>query len=206
MTLTPRSLRLTTALAAVLGAVAIAPAGALASTTWFGSSLNHEPANAGSSCSQDDSMPAPLCTHVGSFYPGTSGRAQASTNGTIVKIKVRSEGPTTLHFQLVRVRNLSSDEQHGQAKVVVNGPTLNVNGPTQDQLDNGISPVESFPVHIRVQRGEELAVTTNNNQAEYCSDGTPGQLTFFNPTLGNTFRTNTGVDDCLLLVQAVVRH
>ena len=66
--------------------------------------------------------------------------------------------------------------------------------------------MQTFPAHIRVQKGEELAITTNNNQAEYCSDGTPGQLTFFNPTLGNTFRTNTGVDDCLLLVQAVIKH
>ena len=111
----------------------------------------------------------------------------------------------TMRFQLVRVRNLSSNEQHGQVKVIANGPKLNVNGPSQTQLDNGISPVKTFPAHIRVHKGDELAITTNNNQAEYCSDGT--RVTdLFNPTLGKTFRSNTGVDDCLLLVQAVIKH
>ncbi len=206
MTTITRRFRLTAAIATVVGAAAIVPAGALASTSYFGSSLDHSPANAGTPCNQNFDAPAPNCTHVGSFYPGFSGHAKANANGTIVKIKVRAQGPMTMRFQLVRVRNLSSNEQHGQAKVIANGPKLNVNGPSQTQLDNGISPVQTFPAHIRVQKGEELAITTNNNQAEYCSDGTPGQLTFFNPTLGKTFRTNTGVDDCLLLVQAVIKH
>jgi len=47
-----------------------------------------------------------------------------------------------------------------------------------------------------------------SDQAEYCTDGTPGQLTFFNPllSLGDWFRSPQGVDDCLLLVQAVIAH
>ena len=62
-------------------------------------------------------------------------------------------------------------------------------------------------MHIKVHKGDEVAIDTNNNQAEYCSDGTPGQLTFFNPilSLGDGFRSSQGVDDCLLLVQAVIR-
>ena len=205
MIITPRRLRLTTALAAVLGAVAIVPAGAMASTTWFGSSLDHSPANVGSSCDQQNiDAPAPNCTHVGSFYPGNSGRVKAPTNGTIVAIKINPEGAMSLRFQLVHVRNLSSNEQQGQAKVITNGPKINISGPTLDS--NGDNVPQTFPVHIKVHKGDELAITTNNNQAEYCSDGTPGQLTFFNPTLGSTFRTNGGVDDCLLLVQAVIRH
>ena len=110
----------------------------------------------------------------------------------------------SLRFQLVHVRNLSSNEQQGQAKVITNGPKINIASATMDQ--NGDTVPQTFPVHIKVHKGDELAITTNNNQAEYCSDGTPGQLTFFNPTLGSTFRTNSGVDDCLLLVQAVIRH
>ena len=50
----------------------------------FGSSLNHDPANAGQSCDQNNLDSSPLCTHIGSFYPGTSGRAKAGANGTIV--------------------------------------------------------------------------------------------------------------------------
>jgi hypothetical protein len=203
-----RRSRFISAIAAGITAVAMIPAGASAATTWFGSSLNHDPANAGTSCDQNNLDNPPFCTHVGSFYPGFSGRAKASVNGTIVRIKVRAEGPMTMKFKLVKVRNLSSDETSGQVKVVAVGPTLHIQGPSQTDLDNGVYPTESFPVHIRVRKGTELAIDTSNNQAEYCSDGTPGQLTFFNPilSLGNGFQTSQGVDNCLLLVQAVIRH
>ena len=203
-----RSTRFFPALVATLSAVALIPAGASAATSYFGSSLNHDPANAGASCNPDFSAPSPNCTHVGSYYPGFSGHAKAATNGTITKIRVLAEGPMTMKFKLVQVRNVSADHQSGQAKVITAGPTLNVTGPSADQASNGIYPVQSFPVHIHVQKGQELAIDTNNNQAEYCSDGTPGQLTFSNPILkaGQGFRSSTGVDTCLLLVQAVVKH
>jgi hypothetical protein len=203
-----RRSRIVAGLAAALTAVALVPAAASASTTWFGSSLNHDPANAGTSCDQNNLDNPPFCTHVGSFYPGFSGRAQATTSGTIVKIRVRAQGPMTMKFKLVRVRHLSSDHQSGQAKVIAVSRTLNVPGPSQADINNGVFPIQSFGVHIKVHKGDELAIDTNNNQAEYCSDGTPGQLTFFNPilALGDGFRSSQGTDDCLLLVQAVVRH
>jgi len=205
---TPRRARLIAALAAALTAVAMVPAGASAATTWFGSSLNHDPANAGSSCDPNNLDSPPFCTHVGSFYPGFSGRAKATANGTIVKIRVRAQGPMTMKFKLVRVRNLASDEQSGQVKVIAVGRTLNVSGPSQADVNNGVYPIQSFRVHIKVHKGDELAIDTNNNQAEYCSDGTPGQLTFFNPilSLGDGFQRSQGVDTCLLLVQAVINH
>jgi hypothetical protein len=207
ITTVTRRCRTLAVLTASLLAVAAVPAAASAGS-WFGSSLNHEPANAGSSCDQNNLDNAPLCTHIGSFYPGTSGRASASTNGTIVKIRVRAQGPMTMKFKLVRVRNLSGDHTQGQAKVVAVGRTLNVPGPSQIDQNNGVFPVQSFGVHIKVHRGDELAIDTNNNQAEYCSDGTPGQLTFFNPILafGDGFRSSQGTDDCLLLVQAVIKR
>jgi hypothetical protein len=200
--------RLFSTIAAAIATLALIPAAAAASTTWFGSSLDHTPANAGSSCDQQNSNSMPLCTHVGSFYPGFSGRAQAPVSGTVIKIKVRAENAMTLKFKLVKVRHLSSDEQSGQAKVITVGPKISVPGPTTDQANNGIFPIQSFRVNIKVQKGEELAIDTSNNQAEYCSDGTPGQLTFFNPVLsiGQGFRNSSGFDGCLLLVQAVVKH
>ena len=203
-----RRSRAIVALAAALAAVAAIPAGASAASTWFGSSLNHDPANAGSSCDQNNLDSQPFCTHVGSFYPGFSGRAKATANGTIVKIRVRAQGPMTMRFKLVRVRNLASDERTGQVKVIAVGRRLNVTGPSQTDLNNGVDPIQSFNVHLKVHKGDELAIDTSNNQAEYCSDGTPGQLTFFNPilSLGDGFQSSQGVDDCLLLVQAVINH
>jgi hypothetical protein len=193
------------AAAAAASAIALVPSVASANT-WFGSSLNHDPANAGTSCSPDDSVPPPMCTHIGSFYPGTSGRVKSPVNGTIVAFKVRAQGPTTLTFRLVRVRNMSADHSHGQAHAIANGRTVQVQGPSQDQADNGVYPIERFAAHVKVHKGDEIAVDTTSNTAEYCSDGTPGQLTF-NPflSLGSGFRSSTGVDTCLMLVQAVVK-
>ncbi len=202
------SSRIVAAAAVIAGALIIGPASASAATTWFGSSLDHTPANAGTPCNQNFSQPAPSCTHVGSFYPGFSGRAQATTNGTIVKIRVRPQNAMTMRFELVRVRHLSSNEKRGQAKMIFQGKVLHVPGPNATQMNNGIVPVQTIPAHIKVHKGDELAITTKNNQADYCSDGTPGELTFFNPplALGVGFRTNNGVDGCLLLVQAVIKH
>jgi len=139
-------------------------------------------------------MPAPLCTHVGSYYPGDSGRVKAPFDGTIVAFRVRAEGPTTLSFRLVRVRDLSQDFTSGQARSLATGPTVQVQGPSSDQLDNGDYPVETFHVHLRVHKGDEVAVDTTNNTAEYCSDGTPGQLTFDPPlSAGSGFASSTGL-------------
>lgn len=200
--------RLVSGFVAALGAIALVPAVASAATTSFGSSLDHTPANAGSSCSDDGvGNPGDLCTHVGSFYPGFSGHAQSPVNGTIVALKVRPEGPMTFTAKVVNVRRVAGNHQSGQAQAVVHSRLINVPGPTQDQIDNGVYPVEKFNVNLKVKRGQEIAIDTASNTAEYCSDGTPGQL-LFDPVLsiGHSFRNSNGVDDCLMLVQALVKH
>lgn len=201
-----RRARFVAALATATLALATGPAAASAATTWFGSSLNHDPANAGSSCT-DMGLNDQLCTHVGSDYPGTSGRPQATSNGTITAIRVRAEGPMTMRVKVVKVRNLASDFGSGQARALAQSRLLAAQGPSQDELDNGIYPVETFRVHLHVSRGNEIAIDTSSNTAEYCSNGTPGQLVF-DPALsvGHPFESSGAVDDCLMLVQAVVSH
>jgi hypothetical protein len=186
--------------AAAIGALALVPGSASARTTWFGSSLNHEPANAGSVCSDDDS--APQCTRVGSYYPGFSGRAKASSNGTVVRVKIYAQGPMTFRFQIVRTRHIAQNHQQGQAKLVINGPKLTALGPVDD---SGEYRVETFKVKLPVHKGDSLAIATDTNTAEYCSDGTPGQLTFAPRLSGHGYRASTGYTGCLLLVQAVVK-
>jgi hypothetical protein len=200
-----RRSRFMTGFATALTAAALIPAGASAATSNFGSSLNHDPANAGSSCDQNNLDNSPFCTHVGSFYPGFSGHAQAKSNGTITKIKLRAQGPMNFRFKLMQVRHLSASHKSGQAKVVAVSRKLHAVGA---QNSNGDSQIETFNVHIKVHKGDYVGIDTNNNTAEYCSDGTPGQLTFFNPdlSLGDGFAQSQGVDDCLLLVQAVYNH
>jgi hypothetical protein len=201
-----RRTRLLPALA--VGALALAPAAASASTTWFGSSLDHTPANAGSTCAEDGvGNDGDLCTHVGSDYPGFSGRVSAPASGTIVALKLRPQGPMTFTAEVVNVRHLSSNLHSGQAKATAHSRQITLAGPTQDQMDNSDYPVNTVIVHMKVKKGQEIAINTASNTAEYCSDGTPGQL-LFDPILipGAGFQSSAGVDDCLMLVQAVVKH
>jgi len=196
------------ALAAV-ASLALLPASAGAATTWFGSSLDHSPANAGNTCDQFNQALSALepCTHVGSDYPGFSGRAQSPVSGAVRQLKLIPSGPMTFTAEVVAVRNVSSDFQSGQAKVISRSRQITVPGPTQDQLDNGDYPTVSVPVNLHVNRGDEIAINTTSNTAEYCSDGTPGQL-LFQPILapGGGFASSSAVDDCLMLVQARVKH
>lgn len=201
-----RSVRRTLTLVGTLAAIGAVPAAASASTTWFGSSLNHSPANAGNTC-DDNGVAATVCTHVGSYFPGTSGRARAPRNGTITAVKFMAQGPMTATIKVVSIRNFAADHKSGQAKTIAVGPTVQVKGPTQAQLEEGFSPVETFKVKLKVKKGQMIAIDTTANTAEYCADGTPGQL-LFGPRLrlNQPFRSSDGVDGCLMLVQAVLRY
>ena len=192
---------------AALAAVAAVPTSASAATTWFGSSLNHSPANAGNTCADNGVFGPSLCTHVGSYYPGNSGRVRAPRAGTVTAFRVMAQGPMKATFKIVALRNVSSDHESGEAKTIAVGPTVNIKGPTPEQMEEGISPVETFRVNLKVKKGQAIAIDTTSNMAEYCSDGTPGQL-LFSPrlTLGQGFRDSDGVAGCLMLVQAVLRY
>jgi hypothetical protein len=191
-----RRSRLASGVAAAASVLALLPSVAAAHKATFGSSLDHSPANAGSTCAEDGVMGATMCTHVGSYYPGLSGHAKSPVSGKIVKIKLRAQAPGALHILLVSVRHVSSDHKSGQAKRVVNGPTLH---------PAGTGGVEAFSVSLTVKKGEELAVNAAENNAEYCADGTPGQL-LFSPMLSTAYSSSKGVDGCLMLVQAVVKY
>lgn len=203
---TNRSARRAISAVAALLALGAGPAAASAATTWFGSSLNHSPANAGSSCTDFEVAPT-VCTRVGSYYPGFSGRARAPRTGTVTAVKFMAQGPMRATIKIVDLRSVAGDQRSGRAKTVAVGPTVQVNGPTQQQLEDGISPVETFKVRLKVKKGQAIAIDTLNNTAEYCSDGTPGQLQF-DPKLrlGQPLRASTGVGGCLMLVQAVMRY
>lgn len=192
----------------VTAGLALVPATALASTTRFGSRLNHTPANAGSTCSQDGvGKPGDICTHVGSDYPGTSGLARSPVTGTITALRIDPEGPMTFTAEVVSVRNVSSNFETGQAKATAHSRKITLAGPTQVEASNGDFPIDTVFVHLNVSKGQEIAINTTSNTAEYCSDSTPGQL-LFDPPLspGGVFARSAGTDDCLMLVQAVVSH
>ncbi len=192
--------KLAIGLAVAVGA--IAPASAQAGTTWFGSSLNHEPANAGSTC-VEEGQPLVSCTRVGSYYPGNSGRVKATRSGRITKIRLMAQGPGTLRVKIVRLKNVAPNHKSGRARVIARTRVLHVNGPVEGAVE---IPIEEFAVNLAVRKGDSIAIDTKENVVEYCSDGTPGMLQF-RPVLpvGGSFRPSSGYTGCLLLVQARVR-
>jgi hypothetical protein len=122
-----------------VAAAALAPAGAQAATSSFGSSLNHEPANAGQTCT-DLGLLAPKCTHVASYYPGTSGKARAAKSGRIVKIKVRAQSAMTFKLKVAKVKNVSANHKTAWAKIAYVGPTIHVKGPSSSSSRTASTP------------------------------------------------------------------
>lgn len=192
----------------VAAGFALVPGTALASNTWFASRLNHNPGPAGSTCSQDGvGKPGDVCTHVGSDYPGTSGRASSPVSGTIIALKVDPYGPMTFTAEVVTVRNLNSQFTKGQAQATAHSRQISLAGPTPTEKANEDFPINTILVHLKVNKGQEIAINTTSNSAETCSDSTPGQLLFDPPlSVGGGFSNSAGTDDCLMLVQAVVSH
>jgi hypothetical protein len=193
------------ALTTAAAAAALVPAGASAATSAFGSSLDHEPANAGQTC-QDLGLLSTTCTHVSSYLPGNSGKVHSPKTGRIKQIKVRAQGPMTFRPKVASVKNVSANHKTLKAKITAAGPVLHVKGPSEQQLEDNVYPVETFKVNIKVKKGQELAMDTTRNTAGYCADGSPYQ-TVFGPVLklGKGFRTNNTTDDCQMLVRAIVK-
>jgi hypothetical protein len=127
--------------------------------------------------------------------------------GTVIALRVEPQGPLTFTAEIVTVRKLSSSLESGQAKATAKSRKITLAGPTPQQQADQNFPIDRVHVHLKVKKGQELAINTTSNTAEICSDSTPGQL-LFDPTLkqGAGFHDSAGVDACEMLIQAVVSH
>jgi hypothetical protein len=184
------------------------PAIGQAKTYTFGIRLDHEPSNSapGHNCREDGSDdPTPACTRVaideGDAVPGG---LRAPRNGTIVKLRVRAGAPGVLTFRLAQLRNLGFDpalgEYAGFGRGAGVGPTVQVQGRGFDETN----PVEEFPAHLKVHRGDYLAIDSTATSTLYCSGGGNNQM-IFSPALGGSYAASTQTEGCDLLVQAVMK-
>ncbi len=202
-----RLVRLISAVAA-LAALLLVPAASHAKTYTFGTRLDHEPSNSapGHNCREDGSDdPTPPCTRVaideGAAVPGG---LTAPRNGTIVKFRVRAGAPGQITFRLVRLRNLGYDATLGDFAGFGRGAGV---GPTVYPQGRGFydyKPVEEFPAHLRVRKGDYLAIDSTSTSVLYCSGGGNNQL-IFSPALTPSFAISTQSEGCDLLVQAVMK-
>jgi hypothetical protein len=202
-----RTVRLVSAVAA-LAALLLIPAVGHAKTYTFGTRLDHEPSNSSPAhnCKEDGSDDAtPACTRVAiDMGDAVPGGLTAPRNGTIVAFRVRAGAPGDLTFRLVRLKDLGFDPSLGDfagfGKGTGTGPAVHVEGRGFDETN----PVEEFPAHLKVHKGDYLAIDSTATSVLYCSGGGNNQL-IFSPALGSAFSISTQSEGCDLLVQAVMK-
>ena len=211
----PRIARLVP-LAAALGLLAV-PAASPAQTITFGTRLDHEPSNsnANHNCGEDgnDDVATPVCTRVAlDRSDAVPAGLRAPKSGTIVRFNVRAGAPGALTFRLARVKHFGFDASlDGYAALGQGGgtgPHVTVQGNGFRDPDEGEGdPIESFPAHLKVRKGDYLAVDSSSTSIEYCASGGAKQM-IWTPKLGRKngpFRPTTKTGGCDLLVQAVMR-
>ena len=175
----------------VAAAFMAAPASGFAATT-FGAKLNKTIQPSNSQPAQPCTMPAKSCTRIEMDAYNDAGHERAPKDGVIKKVKLIAGGPG--HFKL----QIAEDK----GRVVRNGPRVDYNG---ESNPNSITyDVESFPVHVPVNKGQYLAISAKKTSMLRCSSGGPNQF-LFTPALspGGPFQTLSYTDGCWLLLEAV---
>ena len=180
----------------VAAAFMAAPASGFAATT-FGAKLNKTIQPSNSQPAQPCTMPAKSCTRIEMDAYNDAGHERAPKDGVIKKVKLIAGGPG--HFKL-QIAEAKPGKDKG--RVVRNGPRIDYNG--QPNGTNLTYDVESFPVHVPVEKGQYLAISAKKTSMLRCSSGGPNQF-LFTPALspGGPFQTLSYTDGCWLLLEAV---
>jgi hypothetical protein len=188
--------RMIIVLALGVAALMALPASSFAATT-FGAKLNKTIQPANSQPAQPCTMPAKSCTRIEMDAYNDAGNERAPKDGVIKKIKLIAGGPG--HFKL-QIAEAKPGKDKG--RVVRNGPRIDYDG--QSNPNSLTFDVESFPVHVPVQKGQYLAISAKKTSMLRCSSGGPNQF-LFTPALspGGPFQTLSYTDGCWLLLEAV---
>ncbi len=184
------------------------PAIGQAKTYTFGIRLDHEPSNSAPAhnCKEDGSDdPTPACTRVAiDMGDAVPGGLTAPANGTIVKFRVRAGAPGAVTFRLAQMKNLGFDPSLGSYAGFGRGAGMGPSVLVQGNGFDGTNPVEEFPAHVKVHKGDYLGIDSTATSVLYCTGGGNNQM-IFSPALGGSFSSSTHTEGCDLLVQAVMK-
>lgn len=193
-------------LVAVVGlALAVAPAaGQAKAPVKFGAMLNSrvQPSNSlpGLSCSGPEA-PLTTCTMVlNDAYGRPNGGELAPKTGTIKKIRLIAGGPGS--FRLMAVKTINGTDAIAKRY----GQRIEYRGQMESAEEEGDYNVESFPVDMKIKKGEQLALRGSITSMIRCSSGGPNTLLYTPPLfLGGYFTPASDTDGCWLLVEAAIR-
>jgi len=181
-----------------LGAAALmaVPASGFAATT-FGAKLNKNIQPSNSLPAQSCTVMPQQCTRIEMDAYNNAGHERAPKDGVVKKVKLIAGGPGHFRLQIAEAKPAKD-----KGRVVRNGPRIDYQGQPDPWEDT--YKVESFPVHIPVEKGQYLAIKSRKTSMLRCSSGGPNQF-LFQPALspGGPFELLSYTDGCWLLLEAV---
>lgn len=196
-----------TGLAAALASLALAlvpAAGGASAPVKFGAKLNSrvQPSNSlpGLSCNGPETALESCTMVLNEAYGRPDGGELAPKTGTIKKIRLIAGGPGS--FRLMAVKHINGTESIAKRY----GQRISYSGQVESAEEEGDYRVESFPVEMKIKKGEQLALRGSITSMIRCSSGGDNTLIYTPPLfLGGYFTPATNTDGCWLLMEAVIR-
>jgi hypothetical protein len=193
---------------ATVAAVGVIGVSAASASTKFGADLTNQtqPSNASNSSCQDadETLTATPCTRVATTFAdvgAVNNKIVAPKDGTIKKIKLIAGEPGTMTPFVVRLKNFDTSAYTAKGRTTAKGPKINY---VSSVLETTYK-VQSFPVSIKVKKGQYLAIRSKRTSMERCNSGGGKQLLFQPPLkIGDPFNLSDGRGECVLLIQAVM--
>ncbi|MDX6601911.1 MAG: hypothetical protein QOF13_1113 [Solirubrobacterales bacterium] len=186
-------------------ALAVAPAAGMAKApVKFGAKLNStvQPSNSlpGLTCNGPETALEPCTMVLNEAYGRPDGGEFAPKTGTIKKIRLIAGGPGS--FRLMAVKKINGTDAIAKRY----GQRISYTGQVESAEEEGDYRVESFPVEMKIKKGEQLALRGSITSMIRCSSGGDNTLIYTPPLfLGGSFTPATNTDGCWLLMEAMIR-
>jgi hypothetical protein len=185
--------------------LALAPAaGQAKAPVRFGAKLNStvQPSNSlpGLTCNGPETPLEPCTMVLNDAYGRPNGGEIAPKTGTITKIRLIAGGPGS--FRLLAVKHINGTDAIAKRY----GQRIEYRGQPEAAEEEGDYTVESFPVEMKIKKGEQLGIRASNTTMIRCSTGGPNTLIYTPPLfLGGYFKPASRTDGCWMLMEAVIK-
>jgi hypothetical protein len=185
--------------------LAVVPATGMAKApVRFGALLNSnvQPSNSlpGLTCNGPETALEPCTMVLNDAYGRPNGGEIAPKTGTIEKIRLIAGGPGS--FRLMAVKKINGTDALAKRY----GQRITYRGQMESAEEEGDYDVESFPVDMKIKKGEQLGIRGSITSMIRCSSGGPNTLIYTPPLfLGGYFKPASRTDGCWMLMEAVIR-